>query len=204
MAKQWSPGMVVDIATANSGTLAAVVVGPATTGDTTQLRVRFPDGKEEDRDAAAFHSPRGQHTDAESGERSASPAVQQAEERARSDENEVRSTREPRQRTSSHEEVVKRQQQEEAEASMVTAELAAWLQKRDLMHRAHVIAASLEASGARKEEWVSQLDDLVSTRLRATARFSSPSLLHTNELFGWGHDSGERRPDNVQYIHAGG
>ncbi len=166
MANQWAPGMAVDIVTADSGSLDAVVVGPATTGDSTQLRVRFPDGTEEDRDASAFRSPRDQRQQIEpkrSGSAS-STSMQQAERQARSDENEVSSARTPPlPRSSSYEEVVQRQQQEDAEASIVTAELAAWLRKRDLLHRAHVIAASLEASGAQAEEWIEMLDGLVSS-----------------------------------------
>ena len=165
MAKQWAPGMAVVIATADSGSLGAVVVGPATTGDSAQLRVRFPDGTEEDRDTCAFRSPRDQRQQVQpkrSG--SSSTSMQQAERQARSDENEVRSARTPPlPRSSSYEEVVQRQQQEDAEVSIVTAELAAWLRKRDLLHRAHVIAASLEASGALAEEWVETLDSLVSS-----------------------------------------
>ena len=162
MAK-WDPGTAVDIETADTGTLGAIVVGPAANGDSTQLRVVFSDGTEEDRDVSTFRFPRDRR-DGAGPDRSVAPsAMQQVEDKTRSDENEVsRSQSPPRQRTSSHGEVVHRQQQEEAEASLVTVELAAWLQKRNLMHRAHVIAASLEASGARTEEWTDTLDSLVS------------------------------------------
>lgn len=53
-------------------------------------------------------------------------------------------------------------QHEAAEANVVTADLAAWLQERDLMHRAHVIADSLKVSGERTEDWVATLDSMVS------------------------------------------
>jgi hypothetical protein len=155
----------------NASLRGAVVVGPATTGDTTQVRVRFLDGAEEDWDASAIrsprdHSPRGSRSGS-SSDSSGSPgtntsAQRRTEEQARRDEDEVQGTRSPRRRKSSHDEVVQRQQEDDAEASMVTPELSAWLQKRNLMHRAHVIAVSLEASGARKQEWVEMLDSLES------------------------------------------
>jgi hypothetical protein len=55
------------------------------------------------------------------------------------------------------------QQSKEPVATVVSTALAAWLRKRNLLHRAHVIAASLEASGALPEEWVEILDGLVSS-----------------------------------------
>ena len=171
MAKQWAPGMAVDI---DSVRKDAVVVGPATTGDSTQLRVRFPDGTEEDWDVSSFRSPLGRRQQTEPERSVASAGMQQAEQQAHSDESEVRITRAPPlPRSSSHEEVVQRQKQEEAEVSIVTPELASWLRKRELLHRAHVIAASLEASGALPEEWVEMLDGLVSSHslpLTPTAR----------------------------------
>ena len=183
MAK-WDPGMAVDIDTADAGTLGAIVVGPAANGDSTQLRVVFSDGTEEDQDVSSLRFPRDRCDEVGPDNSATSSATQRVQDQARSDEHEVSTSRSlPRQRTSSHEEVVQRQQQEEAEASIVTAELAAWLQKRNLMHRAHVIAASLEASGARMGEWVDTLDSLVS--YCSVLPRDGAILLQANETRGW-------------------
>ena len=161
MAKRYAPGMVVDLAT-TKGTVGVTVLGPSTSGDTTQLRVQFPDGAIGDCDATSFISPRGSSS-SRSG--SSSPDGGLVENQAWRDEMEVRDspTRLGRSRDSTDREVKDRQKEEEAEVEQaVTPELAAWLAKRSLQNRGEVIAVSLQEAGCPSEEWTDMLNELES------------------------------------------